>query len=131
MIEAIKQVWFILREEPIYFFPVIYSVVSVLFMIYFSVRTFEKMWSRMLGATVISFVIIAFSYSLLSPESTYEDIKKRNDDITFTLKNCKVSAFEAQQAGFLDTAKDAWSCPDGVTRYLPVKYRDKGRQYNE
>ncbi|MDI2751864.1 hypothetical protein QJ520_24850, partial [Klebsiella pneumoniae] len=22
-------------------------------------------------------------------------------------------------------AKDAWSCPDGVTRYMDVRYRDK------
>ncbi|WKF89230.1 type-F conjugative transfer system protein TrbI [Klebsiella pneumoniae] len=35
------------------------------------------------------------------------------------------AAFEAQQAGFLAKAKDGWSCPDGVTRYMDVRYRDK------
>jgi hypothetical protein len=50
---------------------------------------------------------------------------KPKQDVIYTLKNCRVSAFEAQQAGFLAKAKDAWSCPDGVTRYMDVKYRDK------
>ncbi|WP_224239683.1 hypothetical protein [Klebsiella oxytoca] len=45
------------------------------------------------------------------------------ENISFTLKNCKISAFEAQQAGLFGTTKDAWSCPDGITRYPPVKYR--------
>ena len=55
----------------------------------------------------------------------YKQIQTNKQDVIYTLKNCRVSAFEAQQAGFLAKAKDAWSCPDGVTRYMDVKYRDK------
>ena len=61
----------------------------------------------------------------IEPESTYKQIQTNKQDVIYTLKNCRVSAFEAQQAGFLAKAKDAWSCPDGVTRYMDVKYRDK------
>ncbi|EPK3263632.1 hypothetical protein MFB87_005461, partial [Klebsiella pneumoniae] len=61
----------------------------------------------------------------LEPESTYKQIQTRKQDVIYTLKNCRISAFEAQQAGFLAKAKDAWSCPDGVTRYMDVRYRDK------
>ena len=67
-----------------------------------------------------------FSYGLLSPEFTYKDIQQGKENISFALKNCRVSAFEAQQAGLLGTTKDAWACPDGITRYLPVKYRSEG-----
>lgn len=126
MTEAIKQVWFVLREEPMYIIPVMLSCVWGLYLIYFSIYTFERLWSRILGATVMSLVIIFFSYGLLSPESTYKDIQQGKENISFALKNCRVSAFEAQQAGLFGTTKDAWSCPDGITRYLPVKYRPEG-----
>lgn len=126
MIEATKHVWFVLRDEPLYIIPVVYSVVSALGMIFLSLRTYKRLWSRILGATVTSLGIIVFSYSLLSPESTYKDIQQGKENISFALKNCRVSAFEAQQAGLLGTTKDAWSCPDGITRYLPVKYRPEG-----
>lgn len=126
MIEATKHVWFVLRDEPLYIIPVVYSVVSALGMIFLSLRTYKRLWSRILGATVTSSGIIVFSYSLLSPESTYKDIQQGKENISFALKNCRVSAFEAQQAGLLGTTKDAWSCPDGITRYLPVKYRPEG-----
>ena len=126
MIEATKHVWFVLRAEPLYIIPVVYSVVSALGMIFLSLRTYKRLWSRIRGATVTSLVIIVFSYSLLSPESTYKDIQQRKENISFALKNCRVSAFEAQQAGLFGATKDAWSCPDGVTRYLPVKYRSEG-----
>lgn len=58
MIEAIKQVWFVLREEPMYIIPVMLSCVWGLYLIYFSIYTFERLWSRILGATVMSLVII-------------------------------------------------------------------------
>ncbi|HBS7138081.1 TPA: hypothetical protein MAO99_004795 [Klebsiella pneumoniae] len=48
----------------------------------------------------------------------------RKNNTMYTLTNCKVSAFDAQH-GF-NGRKDAWSCPDGITRYLPVKYRPEG-----
>ncbi|HBT5536131.1 TPA: hypothetical protein MCA18_004328 [Klebsiella pneumoniae] len=41
-----------------------------------------------------------------------------------TLTNCKISAFDAKQG--INGRKDAWFCPDGTTRYLPVKYRPEG-----
>jgi hypothetical protein len=41
----------------------------------------------------------------------------------YTLTNCKISAFDAHKDLM---AEDAWSCPDGITRYLPVKYRPEG-----
>ncbi|HHH2567843.1 TPA: hypothetical protein ACPZVD_005371, partial [Klebsiella pneumoniae] len=68
---------------------------------------------------------ITTATGVLDPESTYKQIINRKENIIYTLRNCRVSAFEAQQAGFLAKAKDAWSCPDGVTRYMDVRYRDK------
>ncbi|HCR1107260.1 TPA: hypothetical protein OMU21_004834 [Klebsiella aerogenes] len=51
-------------------------------------------------------------------------INKQNTE--YTLQHCKVSAFNAQPETPFTSAKDAWSCPDSVTRYMDVKYRDKG-----
>ncbi len=76
---------------------------------------------------LIMCIVVAITevFVFIEPESTYKQIQTNKQDVIYTLKNCRVSAFEAQQAGFLAKAKDAWSCPDGVTRYMDVKYRDK------
>lgn len=77
----------------------------------------------MIAAFLMSVMV---SVIAVEPEVTYVKIQKKKNEITFILENCKVSAFEAQQAGLFGATKDAWSCPDGITRYLPVKYRPEG-----
>ncbi|MEQ0076698.1 hypothetical protein [Klebsiella sp. CN_Kp116] len=73
------------------------------------------------GVLILHFIT---ALGILSPEDTYKETIFRKNDIKYTLTNCKISAFDAQQ-GF-NGKKDAWACPDGITRYLPVKYRGKG-----
>jgi hypothetical protein len=59
----------------------------------------------------------------LSPEDTYKDYFRKKNTM-YTLNKLQGLSFDAQQ-GF-NGRKDAWSCPDGITRYLPVKYRPEG-----
>lgn len=61
---------------------------------------------------------------ILSPEDAYKEMILRKKNTMNTLTNCKISAFDAKQG--INGRKDAWSCPDGTTRYLPVKYRPEG-----
>lgn len=126
MLGPFKFVWLLLKEEPVYI-PLILMISGAGFIFAFFVQKgFRSRWSKitcLIGAFLFSLVIFV---GALGPESTYKDIQQRKGNISFTLKNCKVSAFEAQQAGLLGTTKDAWSCPDGITRYLPVKYRPEG-----
>ncbi|WDC46621.1 hypothetical protein PTC90_32000 (plasmid) [Klebsiella grimontii] len=39
-------------------------------------------------------------YCYFEPEDTYKDMRKKKKNTMYTLTNCKVSAFDAQQAGF-------------------------------
>lgn len=73
------------------------------------------------GVLILHFIT---ALGILSPEDAYKETMFRKNDIKYTLTNCKISAFDAQQ-GF-NGKKDAWACPDGITRYLPVKYRGEG-----
>ncbi|EKT4327438.1 TPA: hypothetical protein RRX84_005230 [Klebsiella pneumoniae] len=88
-------------------------------------RVITSWWGKTLSVILCMVSMITTATGVLDPESTYKQIINRKENIIYTLKNCRVSAFEAQQAGFLAKAKDAWSCPDGVTRYMDVRYRDK------
>ena len=78
--------------------------------------------SCMFSGVLILHIITAIG--ILSPEDSYKEIMFRRNNIKYALTNCKISAFDAQQ-GF-NGKKDAWSCPDGITRYLSVKYRGEG-----
>lgn len=88
-------------------------------------RVITSWWGKTLSVILCMVSMITTATGVLDPESTYKQIINRKENIIYTLRNCRVSAFEAQQAGFLAKAKDAWSCPDGVTRYMDVRYRDK------
>lgn len=88
-------------------------------------RAITSWWGKTLSVILCMVSMITTATGVLDPESTYKQIINRKENIIYTLKNCRISAFEAQQAGFLAKAKDGWSCPDGVTRYMDVRYRDK------
>lgn len=126
MLGPFKFVWLLLKEEPVYI-PLILMIAGTGFIFAFFVQKgFRSRWSKiicLIGALLFSLVIFV---GALGPESIYKDIQQRKENISFALKNCKGSALEAQQVGLLGTIKDAWSCSDGITRYLPVKYRGEG-----
>ncbi|MGR7304920.1 hypothetical protein ACU63J_23040 [Klebsiella aerogenes] len=74
-------------------------------------------------------IIMVFSFgmlALLQPESKYKAILINKQNTDYTLQHCTVSAFNAQPETLFASVKDAWRCPDDITRYLGVKYRDKG-----
>lgn len=126
MTDAFEYTWLFLKEEPVYI-PLIFMITGtgVIFAYVlknmFSSRKNRVLW--MVASFLMSVMLIVIA---VEPEATYVKIQEKKNEITFILENCKISAFEAQQAGLLGTTKDAWSCPDGITRYLPVKYRSEG-----
>lgn len=126
MTELIKYLWLLLCEEPSYTFLFISIVGFAVIVSAFFQRVITSWWGKTLSVILCMVSIITTATGVLDPESTYKQIKNRKENFIYTLKNCRVSAFEAQQAGLLGKAKDAWSCPDGVTWYMDVKYRDKG-----
>lgn len=131
MIESVRYTWLLLKDEPLYVPPILLLIGTVVISWYFVQIMFTPWWGKILCLMMAFLLCYFLIVGAIEPESTYKDIQKKKESIIYTLKNCRVSAFEAQQAGLIGTTKDAWSCPDGVTRYLPVKYRDKGRQYHE
>ena len=123
MTEAFKYTWLLLKEEPVYA-PLILAIIGAGLVFVFFLQKEITSWPVRILSIVITFMFCSFvSISAIEPESAYTKIQQKKHDVAFILKNCKISAFEAQQAGLLGTTKDAWSCPDGITRYLPVKYR--------
>ena len=125
MTDSMKYLWLLFCEEPSYIFLFVLIVGSAVIVSAFFQRVITSWWSKTLSVILCMVSMITTATGVLDPESTYKQIKNRKENIIYTLKNCRVSAFEAQQAGFLAKAKDAWSCPDGVTRYMDVRYRDK------
>lgn len=125
MTDSMKYLWLLLREESSYIFMLILIVGTAVVMSFFLQRLFVSWWGKTIILIMCIVVAITEVFGFLEPESTYKQIQTRKQDVIYTLKNCRISAFEAQQAGFLAKAKDAWSCPDGVTLYMDVKYRDK------
>ena len=123
MTEAFKYTWLLLKEEPVYI-PLIFMITGTgVISVFFVLKDFRSWWSKLILLVIDVLFCLFIFIAALEPESTYKNIQQRKENISFTLKNCKISAFEAQQAGLFGTTKDAWSCPDGITRYLPVKYR--------
>ena len=125
MTDSMKYLWLLLREDSSYIFMLILIVGSAVIVSSFFQRVITSWWGKTLSVILCMVSMITTATGVLEPESTYKQIQTNKQDVIYTLKNCRVSAFEAQQAGFLAKAKDAWSCPDGVTRYMDVRYRDK------
>ncbi|WP_109223299.1 hypothetical protein [Klebsiella pneumoniae] len=125
MTDSMKYLWLLLREDSSYIFMLMLIVGSAAVMSFFLQRLITSWWGKTLSVILCMVSMITTATGVLEPESTYKQIQTNKQDVIYTLKNCRVSAFEAQQAGFLAKAKDAWSCPDGVTRYMDVRYRDK------
>lgn len=123
MTEVFKYTWLLLKEEPVYI-ALIFMITGIgVIFAYFLKNIFRSQKSRIIWMIASFLMSVMVSVIAVEPEVTYVKIQKKKNEITFILENCKVSAFEAQQAGLFGTTKDAWSCPDGITRYLPVKYR--------
>ena len=125
MTDSMKYLWLLFREDSSYIFMLILIVCSAVIVSSFFQRVITSWWGKTLSVILCMVSMITTATGVLDPESTYKQIINRKENIIYTLRNCRVSAFEAQQAGFLAKAKDAWSCPDGVTRYMDVRYRDK------
>ena len=123
MTEAFKYTWLLLKEEPVYI-PLIFMITGTgVISVFFVLKDFRSWWSKLILLVIDVLFCVMVSVIAVEPEVTYLKIQEKKNEITFILENCKVSAFEAQQAGLFGATKDAWSCPDGITRYLPVKYR--------
>ena len=125
MTDSMKYLWLLFCEEPSYIFLFVLIVGSAVIVSAFFQRAITSWWGKTLSVILCMVSMITTATGVLDPESTYKQIINRKENIIYTLKNCRISAFEAQQAGFLAKAKDGWSCPDGVTRYMDVRYRDK------
>ena len=126
MTEVVKYTWLLLKEEPVYI-PLIFMITGTgVIVAYVLKNIFRSQKSRIIWMIAAFLMSVMVSVIAVEPEVTYVKIQKKKNEITFILENCKVSAFEAQRAGLFGATKDAWSCPDGITRYLPVKYRPEG-----
>lgn len=126
MTDAFKYTWLLLKEEPVYI-PLIFMITGTgIIFAYVLKNIFSSRKSRVLWMIASFLMSVMVSVIAVEPEATYVKIQEKKNEITFILESCKVSAFKAQQAGLFGTTKDAWSCPDGITRYLPVKYRPEG-----
>ena len=123
MTEVFKYTWLLLKEEPVYIALILMITGAGVIFAYFLKNIFRSQKSRIIWMIASFLMSVMVSVIAVEPEVTYVKIQEKKNEITFILENCKVSAFEAQQAGLFGTTKDAWSCPDGITRYLPVKYR--------
>lgn len=126
MTEVFKYTWLLLKEESVYGLLILLIIGTGVIFAYFLKNIFRSQKSRIIWMIAAFLMSVMVSVLAVEPEVTYVKIQKKKNEITFILENCKVSAFEAQQAGLFGATKDAWSCPDGITRYLPVKYRPEG-----
>lgn len=126
MTEVFKYTWLLLKEESVYGLLILLIIGTGVIFAYFLKNIFRSQKSRIIWMIASFLMSVMVSVIAVEPEVTYVKIQKKKNEITFILENCKVSAFEAQQAGLFGATKDAWACPDGITRYLPVKYRPEG-----
>ena len=124
MINLLTFSYKLVRADSFYIFYFFLAIGIGVIVGFFASRAFERRVWRvcMFSGVLILHVITALV--ILSPEDAYKEMILRKKNTMNTLTNCKISAFDAQQ-GF-NGRKDAWSCPDGTTRYLPVKYRPEG-----
>ena len=124
-IDFIKYLYLLMKEDSSYVILsiAIFGVIPALLMS--SVLRIKNRTKRFLSLIII--MVVSFgTLSLLQPESKYKAILINKQNTEYTLQHCKVSAFNVQPETPFTSAKDAWRCPDDITRYLGVKYRDKG-----
>lgn len=94
-----KYLWLLLREDSSYIFMLILIVGSAVIVSSFF-RGNHIWWGKTLIVILCMVSMITTATGVLDPESTYKQIINRKENIIYTLRNCRVSAFEAQQAGF-------------------------------
>lgn len=126
MTAFIQYIRFMMWEELVYFAPVIYAVVVSLISGLFFQRYYKTGWGKTLCLLFLFSVNIAFALLVMSPEAKYKSLQVTKADMAWTLAHCRIDVMYAQKATLFSKARDAWRCPDGVTRYLSVEYRGKG-----
>ncbi|WKF89310.1 hypothetical protein [Klebsiella pneumoniae] len=108
MTDSMKYLWLLFREDSSYIFMLMLIVGSAVIVSAFFQRAIKSWWGKTLSVILCMVSMITTATGVLDPESTYKQIINRKENIIYTLKNCRISAFEAQQAGFLAKAKDEW-----------------------
>ncbi|KLE98179.1 hypothetical protein [Klebsiella aerogenes] len=126
-VDFIKYLYLLMKEDSSYIIPSIalFGVLPALLLP--GVSQIKNRMKRFLSLMIIMIISVG-TLALLEPESKCKAILINKQNTEYTLQHCKVSAFNAQPETPFASAKDAWRCPDGNTRYLGVKYRDKGIQ---
>ena len=124
-IDFIKYLYLLMKEDSSYIILSIalFGVLAALLLP--GVLRIKNRMKRLLSLMIIMIVSVG-TLALLQPESKYKAILINKQNTEYTLQHCTVSAFNARPETPFTCAKDAWSCPDGITRYLPVKYRPEG-----
>ncbi|HFD2749708.1 TPA: hypothetical protein ACF20S_005488, partial [Klebsiella quasipneumoniae subsp. similipneumoniae] len=100
MTDSMKYLWLLLREDSSYIFMLMLVIVTTVVMFFFLQRLFVSWWGKAIILIMCIVVAITEVFVFIEPESTYKQIQTNKQDVIYTLKNCRVSAFEAQQAGF-------------------------------
>ncbi len=124
-VDFVKYLYLLMKEDSSYVILsiAIFGVLAALLLP--GVLRIKNRTKRFLSLIIIMIISVGM-LALLEPESKYKAILINKQNTEYTLQHCKVSAFNAQPETPFTSAKDAWSCPDSVTRYMDVKYRDKG-----
>lgn len=124
-IDFIKYLYLLMKEDSSYIIPSIALFGVLPALLSPGVSRIKNRMKRFLSLIIIMIISVG-ALALLAPESKYKAILINKQNTEYTLQHCKVSVFNAQPETPFASAKDAWRCPDGITRYLGVKYRDKG-----
>ncbi|EPG8536217.1 hypothetical protein ORO10_005223 [Klebsiella aerogenes] len=124
-VDFIKYLYLLMKEDSSYIIlsVVLFGVLPALLLP--GVSRIKNKTKRLLSFVIIMIFSVAM-LALLNPESKYKAILTNKQYTEYTLQHCKVSAFNSQPETPFTRAKDAWRCPDDITRYLDVEYRDKG-----
>ena len=126
-IDFIKYLYLLMKEDSSYIILSIALFGGIPGLLMPGVLRIKNRTKRFLSLIII--MVVSFgTLSLLQPESKYKAMLINKQNTEYTLQHCTVLAFNAQPETPFASAKDAWRCPDGITRYLGVKYRDKGIQ---
>ena len=100
MTDSMKYLWLLLREDSSYIFMLMLIVGSAVIVSAFFQRAITSWWGKTLSVILCMVSMITTATGVLDPESTYKQIINRKENIIYTLKNCRISAFEAQRQGF-------------------------------
>lgn len=124
-IDFIKYLYLLMKEDSSYIILSIALFGGIPGLLMPGVLRIKNRTKRFLSLIII--MVVSFgTLSLLQPESKYKAMLINKQNTEYTLQHCTVLAFNAQPETPFTSAKDAWHCPDNITRYLEVKYRDKG-----